>query len=798
MTNRLLIVDDGVGIWGAQRCILRIAPYLVDSGYELSLAAPASGSFASAWRAMSAGRVFDLPELEVSARSESGRISPIPLARSAAKLARRSRWIVEMAEECNATALLANSFWTHFDVAVAGQLTGTPTALYLHEEVPTGLPSFALRAAIGLSQAAIAVSNDVVSSLGNSARISVVHNGIDLERFSPGPRSSALRAELTAHPDEPLIVCICRLDEVKQVDHVIRAVGSLEGPLQSATLAVVGDTTSDRDYAQAVIQMGRELLGGRVRFLGQREDIQGILRNSDLYVLAGRVEGMPLGILEAQAAGCPVVAYPAAGVRDVISDRVSGMLAAMNDFRSLAHSIELILTDLELREYLVGNGADSVKERFTLAGQAREVTAVLDSITGPGLCRRERSPEVPCDGRRPEVDRAHARSPKRKRIWQLSALSELMEAVPDPLRRCVSPADEDGGSPHDWSQWEAAVPEIVAQRLAFPAFERVGRANDDAPNELVSALREAVVDSSLVPARVMAKTAPALAAMNENGLPFLVFKGPTVARLHPRYSSRSFGDIDILVDPSDFATSMGVLEAIGFSSSPLITPPWSWFDRYCREGVNLRNKQGGAIDLHHRIPPWYFGSELSFERLMSNSIASDVAGVPVRFSRVEDGAVIAGLAILNDLYKADASLVTLRDLYRYDDLLGRRAFLNSFAEYDLRWLGRLMGASLDEFRTESSCGPTRLVSCPPLATARLHALGWSHSTVLTRHPVGWVARLPLLNALAFLIGSAVPDPQYARQKHHGYYEYWSKSLSTLRESRAGVDFRLTSVSGAHD
>ncbi len=794
MKNRLLIVDDGVGTWGAQRCILRIAPYLVDSGYELSLATPASGSFGSAWRAITESKTFDLPDLEASARSGSGRISPLPLTRSTAKLARRARWIAEVAEECNATALLANSFWTHFDVAIAGHLTGIPTALYIHEEVPTGLPSLALRAAIGLSQAAIAVSTDVVANLGTSARISVVHNGVDLKCFSPGPRSASLRAELTAHPDEPVIVCICRLDEVKQVDHVIRATGSLEGPLRSATLAVVGDTTSDHDYAEAVIEMGHELLGDRIRFLGQREDIQAILRNSDLYVLAGRVEGMPLGILEAQATGCPVVAYPAAGVRDIISHRVSGMLATMNDVRSLARSIESILTDRDLRKLVIGNGAASVKARFTLEGQAREVTAVLDSITAPWSGKRDRAECTPNEQHRRDADQWHEPSPKK--MWQLSALSELMECVPDPLRRCASPADEDRRSPEDWRQWEAAVPEIVAQRLALPAFERVGRSNSHAPMELVSALREAVVDSSLVPLRVMASTAPALATMNAHGLPYLVFKGPTVARLHPRYSSRSFSDIDVLVDAPDFATSMGVLESIGFR--PLMSPPWPWFDRYCREGVNLRNPQGGAIDLHHRIPPWYFGSKLSFRRLMNNSIAGEVAGVPVRFPRVEDGAVIAGLAILNDLYKADASLVSLRDLYRYDDLLGRRVFLNAFEEYELRWLGKLMGATLDEFRTEPVSHPSRLVSCPPLAVARLHALGWSHSTVLTRHPVGWVARLPLLNALAFLIGSAVPDPRYVRQQHHGYREYWSKSIDTLRQSRAGVDFRVTSLNGVHD
>jgi glycosyltransferase involved in cell wall biosynthesis len=388
---RLIVVDDGVGLWGAQRAILRIAPYLHSDGYEIALLAPAGSALSEAWPDLVGGDVLSLAGFDLTARSSTGGISPIPLLQTASRLAQRSFSIARASRAFNASVVVANSFWTHFDTAAAGRISGVPTVLYLHEEVHRGIPSAAAGVAIRLSQGAIAVSADVAASAGGSRRITVVNNGVDATIFSPGPALPSLRAELTEHPEHPLIVTVCRLDEVKQVDHVIRAVHALTGNLASTGLAVIGNTTTDHAYFEMVRELGDRLLGNRIRFLGSREDIPDILRTADLYVLAGRLEGMPLGILEAQATGCPVVAYPAAGVRDAIVDGESGVIAEMNDWTSLATSISSVLVDDGFRNRLVENARKSIDSKYSLLHQAEQFASVMESVVATRAGGRSRS-----------------------------------------------------------------------------------------------------------------------------------------------------------------------------------------------------------------------------------------------------------------------------------------------------------------------------------------------------------------------------------------------------------------------
>ena len=382
MIHRVLVVDDGIGLWGAQRAVVGIAPLLRAAGYELALVSPAGSALADAWPDAVDGPVFEMDPIEFTTRSDSGAISPILVIKSASRLARRSVRISKASSAAGASVLLANSFLTHLDVPMASRLSRTPAVLYLHEEVPPGPLAVAHRVAVRSSNASIAVSTAVARSVGLASGVTVVHNGVDLEAFRPGPANTAIRAQLTKRPDEPLVVVVARLDRVKQIDHVIRAVSSLTGALASTGLAVVGEGTDDHEYARIIRELGEHMLGDRVRFLGRREDIGEIFRNSDLHVLASRSEGLGLTVLEAQATGCPVVAYPAGGVRDVIIGNETGVFADMNDERSLTAAIMRVLSDSRSRDALIASALAEVRLRFSLQRQASGVAAVLDSVVG--------------------------------------------------------------------------------------------------------------------------------------------------------------------------------------------------------------------------------------------------------------------------------------------------------------------------------------------------------------------------------------------------------------------------------
>ena len=378
---RILVVDDGVGLWGAQHALLHVAPALRQAGYELLLLAPRETDMARTWATATGGCVLDLAGPRLTVRSPAGRISALPTARVALSLWRRSRSISRAARQVGARLMVANSFWSHYDVALAGRMSHTPTLLYLHELVHPGLPRRALRLALALSQGAIAVSDDVAACVGTS-KVRVIPNGVDMELFSPGPASSAVRAELACTPARPLVVTVCRIDESKQVDHVIRAVAALGAGPDAPCLAVVGTTTTSETYAASVKELGARLLGERVRFVEPRRDVPDVLRNADVYVLASREEGMGIGIIEAQSVGCPVVAYQVPGVRSVVEAGRSGVLAPAGDWQALGRGIHDVLSDGTFRQALTAAARESVRQRFTLARQASAVVAYVAELTG--------------------------------------------------------------------------------------------------------------------------------------------------------------------------------------------------------------------------------------------------------------------------------------------------------------------------------------------------------------------------------------------------------------------------------
>lgn len=128
--------------------------------------------------------------------------------------------------------------------------------------------------------------------------------------------------------------------------------------------------------------MGAELLGARVAFLGPRDDVPDLLREADALVLASSLEGLPLTVLEAQACGTPVVAYPTAGVPEVVAHGRTGLLARAGDVDDLAVQIAALARDPALRARLAQEGRERVVAESSLALQADRQAALLARVLG--------------------------------------------------------------------------------------------------------------------------------------------------------------------------------------------------------------------------------------------------------------------------------------------------------------------------------------------------------------------------------------------------------------------------------
>ena len=383
---RVLVVEQpGEGLWGAQQYLLRLAPLLEARGYDQVLAAPESSAVARAWRQQGRPHVhFPVPpERKIRRHGDQGPLSPLLLAHELALTAANARRIAALGSTLQVDCIQANAHWSHLEAALGGRLARLPVVLHLHDLLP-GIAGRLRAVAVRIADASVAVSNAAAGYLPERARsrVTVIHNGVDPMALSPGPAQPHIRRELATDPSAPIVLAMCRLDPRKGVDRIIRAVAALDGDLGRAQLAIVGTSNTGEGLARRLRALGAELLGARIRFLGPRQDIAAVLRSVDVLVQASSREALGLSVLEAQACGTPVVAYPASGTLEIVRDGETGLLARHDDVAHLSACIGRVLTDAGLRAHLARAARAQVVTTFTLEQQADRQARLLDDLLG--------------------------------------------------------------------------------------------------------------------------------------------------------------------------------------------------------------------------------------------------------------------------------------------------------------------------------------------------------------------------------------------------------------------------------
>jgi glycosyltransferase involved in cell wall biosynthesis len=180
----------------------------------------------------------------------------------------------------------------------------------------------------------------------------VIRNGVHPAAARPADASSA----------PPRLVMVGRLQAPKDPLTLVRALATVRGRDFDALL--VGAGPERGAVEEEVRRLGIE---SSVRLLGERSDVVELLRGADIFVLSTRSEGLPLSILEAMAAGLPVVASKVGGVPELVIDGGTGLLVPAGDPRSLAAAIESLLEDPLHARRLGEAGRARVAEHFDLA-----------------------------------------------------------------------------------------------------------------------------------------------------------------------------------------------------------------------------------------------------------------------------------------------------------------------------------------------------------------------------------------------------------------------------------------------
>lgn len=204
----------------------------------------------------------------------------------------------------------------------------------------------------------------------------VIMNGIDLRPLhAAGERRSSSRARYRLSEGKFAIVCVARLMPQKNHAGLIRAFGLLAQRLPQLTLLLVGDGPLRPALEEQVRQAG---LHGRVRFLGASDDVPSLLAAADAFVLSSHFEGNPLSVMEALAAGLPVVASAVGGVPELITDGENGLLAAPGDDAGLAWAVERLVSEKGLAQRL-GRAASARSERYGLEAMVRAYEGLYEA-----------------------------------------------------------------------------------------------------------------------------------------------------------------------------------------------------------------------------------------------------------------------------------------------------------------------------------------------------------------------------------------------------------------------------------
>jgi glycosyltransferase involved in cell wall biosynthesis len=190
----------------------------------------------------------------------------------------------------------------------------------------------------------------------------VIPNGIDLGEWPPSPIQS-----ITA---TPTIICVANFRPRKRHRDLIESLGILLRRGVQVRCRLVGDGDVRREVEALVRQ---QQLNGIVQFTGSRtpQEVQMLLRSSDIFVLPSLWEGMPGSVMEAMAAGLPVVGTDVAGTRELVLDGTTGYLVPAKNPQQLAARLQRLLEDPALRVRMGEEGRKRIEQHFSLAVMVR-------------------------------------------------------------------------------------------------------------------------------------------------------------------------------------------------------------------------------------------------------------------------------------------------------------------------------------------------------------------------------------------------------------------------------------------
>jgi glycosyltransferase involved in cell wall biosynthesis len=359
----LVVSNHGTIVGGGELSLMDLVRGLDRDRWAPILVVPEEGDVAAL------ARDLDLPV----------HVIPLPaLRRPSLAGARSVTALAGLARAADAALIHANGSRAMAYAGAAGRLTSCPALWHVRIADSDGLLD---RALCAMATLVVATSRGVARRLSWApAKIRVVPNGIDLERFAPRASSATLRAAaLQLPPSAPIALSVGRHVPEKGYRHLIDAAALLEKTKPGVHWVLVGDGELRGELEG---QARRLDLASRVHFTGSRNDVADLLALADVFVLPSESEGFGRVLVEAMAMARAIVATNVGGIPDIVLDGETGVLVEPADPLALADAVGRLLDDPARAARLGAAGRQRAESTFSLSAHVDGVERIYDEILG--------------------------------------------------------------------------------------------------------------------------------------------------------------------------------------------------------------------------------------------------------------------------------------------------------------------------------------------------------------------------------------------------------------------------------
>jgi glycosyltransferase involved in cell wall biosynthesis len=370
--NVLLLITE-LNVGGAERIVEQLASGLLRDRYNVKVACLYDPHAIGA-DIQAAG----IPVIDLDMRNKVDLRAPYRLFR--------------LLQAGNVQILHAHLFHANFLAATVGRLARVPVIIATRHSVEIGgrRREWINRLVRPLCDAVVAVSREVYEAEVRRSEIDLdklvmIPSGVGVQIFEAVDQASTgrLQSLWKIRPEFRLVGTVGRFVEPKGYTYLLDALAKIRTQISDAKALLVGDGALRQPMEEKARELG---LSDTVVFTGTRRDVPQVLALLDVFVLPSLWEGLPIALLEAMAAGLPVVATAVGGTPEVVVDGVTGILVPPRDPDALAEAILTLLHDPDLRRKMGQAGRERVRGHFSVEKMVKETEGLYRRLlTEKGL-----------------------------------------------------------------------------------------------------------------------------------------------------------------------------------------------------------------------------------------------------------------------------------------------------------------------------------------------------------------------------------------------------------------------------